>query len=263
MRATLTRGVLTVSPVKASFGGGQFTVTPTVRLDPEPAELSLAKGKLVDHAKLTPQVCATALGYALPLIAKSTQSEGEISVNIDDNRVPLAFPEKAALKGAIVIHRAVVGPGPVMTEIAKLLGAQNTTMTLANEMTVPVKVENGRVHHENFRVTVNGYAISTSGSVGFDGTMALVADVPIPGTLPLLRNNPSVAKAAAGKIVKVPIGGTVSHPQLDPRGFNASIAALAGDALKDVGKEMLNKELEKILPKNLPGGFPFPFPKKN
>ena len=116
-------------------------------------------------------------------------------------------------------------------------------------------------------MTVNGYAISTSGSVGFDGSMALVADVPIPGTFPGLKNNPSVAKAVTGKIVKVPINGTVSHPQLDPQAFNASIAALGGDVLKDagldMGKEMLNKGLEKILPKNLPGGFPFPFPKKN
>ena len=259
LKATLSKGVLSVTPVKATFGGGTITAAPTVRLEPQPAELSLAKGKLVDRAKLTPQVCASALGYALPLIAKATQSEGEITVTIDENRIPLAAPEKATLKGAIVVHKAVVGTGPVIAELGKLLG-QGTSMTLASEMTVPVKVENGRVHHENFRVTINGYAVSASGSVGFDGTMAVVADVPIPGTFPGLKNNPTLAKSLTGRVVKVPIGGTVSQPQLDPRAFNAGVETLMRDALKDVGKDLLNKELEKVLPKNLP--FPFPFPKK-
>ncbi|HUR55449.1 MAG TPA: hypothetical protein VMZ71_15045, partial [Gemmataceae bacterium] len=68
LKATIARGVLSVTPIKATFGGGTITAAPSVRLDPQPAELSLAKGKLVDRAKLTPQVCASALGYALPLI---------------------------------------------------------------------------------------------------------------------------------------------------------------------------------------------------
>jgi hypothetical protein len=258
---SLKSGVLTTSPVRAAFGGGQITATPTVRIDPEPSELSLAKGRVVDRAKLTPQACASALGYALPLIARASQAEGELSVNLDDNRVPLAAPERATVRGQIVVHRAVVGAGPVMTEIAKLLGAQNTSMTLANEMTVPVRVENGRVHHENFRVTVNGYAVGTTGSVGFDGSLSLIADVPIPGTFPGFKNNPAVAKALTGKVVKVPIAGTVSQPRLDPRGFNAAVEGVVRDAVKDAGRDLLKKELDKVMPKPGGGGlFPFPIP---
>jgi hypothetical protein len=121
-------------------------------------------------------------------------------------------------------------------------------MTLANDVTVPVKVENGRVHHENFAITVNNYTIRTSGSVGFDGSLAMIAEVPIPGTLPLLKNNPVLKKAIEGKIVKVPVAGTVAKPQLDPNFFATAVSGLARDAMKGVGKELLNKELEKLFP---------------
>jgi hypothetical protein len=249
----LANGQATVSPIRATFGGGQVAVTPSLKLAPEPVELSLARGKVVDRAKLTPAACAGALGYALPVIANAAQAEGEISAVLDDNRIPLADLTKATLKGQLVVHKAAVGPGPVVTEIARLLGAASTTMTLANEMAVPVRVEGGRVYHENLSVTVNGYAIKTAGSVGFDGSLALVADVPIPGTFPGFKNNPALKKALEGKVVKVPVGGTMAKPAVDPRLFQAAVATLARDAVKGAGRDLLHKELEKLFP-----GMPAP-----
>src|SRR5581483_10100873 len=142
-------------------------------------------------------------------------------------------------RGHIVVHRAAVGPGPVVGEIAKLLGARGTTVTLANEMTVPVRVEGGRVFHENLALTVNGFVVRTSGSVGFDGTLALVADVPVPAAV--VKNNPALMKALSGKTVRVPVAGTLSHPAVDAKQFQAAVLNLARDAAKDVGKDLLHK----------------------
>ncbi len=244
----LTGGKATLSPIHANFGGGKIAMSPSARFDPPPAEASLAKGKLVDHAKLTPAACASALGYALPVIANAAQAQGEISVIIDDNRLPLADVSKASAKGHIVVHKAAIGPGPVITEIMKLTGSNSTTMTLANEMTVPIRIEGGRVYHENLALTVNGYAIKTTGSVGFDGSLSMIADVPIPGSFPGFKNNPPLKKALEGKIVKVPLTGTVSKPVVDHNVFQTAIATLTRDALKGVGKELINKELEKLFP---------------
>jgi len=244
----LANGKAAISPIHATFGDGKIAVSPSARFDPEPAEFSCAKGKIVDHAKLTPAACAGAIGYALPVVANAAQANGELSVILDDNRIPLADVSKATVKGQIVVHKATIGPGPIITEIMKATGSTSTTMTLANEMTVPVRVENGRVHHENFAITVNNYTIKTTGSVGFDGSLAMVADVPIPGTLPLLKNNPVLKKALEGKIVKVPLTGTMAKPTLDPNLFPTAVASLARDAMKGIGKELLNKELDKLFP---------------
>jgi translocation and assembly module TamB len=244
----LAGGQAVISPIYATFGGGKCGIEPSLRLDPQPAELVFARRPIIDRAKLTPAVCASALGYALPVIANSAQASGEISAAIDDNHIPLADMKKAVVKGRLVVHKATIGPGPIIAEIMKLTGSTSTTMTLANDMTVPVRIEGGRVYHENLAVTVNGYTIKTSGSVGFDGSLSMVADVPIPGTLPGLKNNPVLKKAVEGKIVKVPLAGTVAKPVVDHAAFQAAVASLAKDAMKGIGKDLLNKELERLFP---------------
>lgn len=270
LRAKMTRGVLAVTPIQATFGGGKITLAPTVKLDSAPGELTLAKGPVIERAKLTPQATAGALGYALPAIANSAQAEGEISASIDDNRIPLDDFTRANIKGTLVIHKATIGATPVVAEVAKLLGANSTTMTLANESVVPVQVANGRVHHQNFAFRISGTTLHTTGSVGFDNTLDMVMDVPLPKELPALKNNPILQKAVAGKIVKVPVKGTLSKPLIDPKGFENAVIALARESAKEVGKDLLDKELQKLFP-GMPGPgsgtnpklpFPLPFGKK-
>ncbi len=167
------------------------------------------------------------------------------------------------MKFTLVIHKAAVGASPLAAELANLLGAKNTTMTLATEESVPVQVANGRVKHENFAFKVSGTTLRTSGSVGFDDTLDLVVDVPLPKDLPVLKNNPLMQKAVAGKVVKVPVKGTLAKPQIDAKAFERGVLALARESAKDVGKEALDKELNKLFP-GMPapksgGGLPFPF----
>lgn len=266
LKGKMTRGVVKVSPIYATFGGGKVAIEPTLKLDTTPGEMTLTKGMLVDHAKLTPGATAGALGYALPAIANAGQAEGELSAHIDENRISLGDYTKSTLKGAIVIHKAAVGASPVVAEVAKLLGAKSTTMTLATETIVLVQVADGRVHHQNFSINVAGTTLRTSGSVGFDNTLDLVAEIPLPKELPALKNNPILAKALAGKTVKLPIKGTLSKPALDPKAFEQALAALAREAAKDVGREAIEKELNKLFPNmGAPGStpkLPFPLPGK-
>jgi hypothetical protein len=247
MTAKLASGTLHVSPVRAAFAGSQITLTPTVRLDPIPAELTFAKGKIVDHAKLTPQALAGGLGYVLPAIANATQAEGELSMTLGDNRIPLGDFAKADVKGELLVHRATVSASPLVAELAHLLGAPPTHLTLANEMVVPVRVQNGRVYHENFALSFNGVIVKTSGSVGFDGSLALVADLPVPAEV--FKGTPKLMQAMTGKRVQIPVTGTVSKPVVDPRQFQAAVERVARDAAKDVGRDVLNKELDKLMPK--------------
>lgn len=246
LTAKLTNGTMHVSPLRAAFAGSTIALTPTVRLDPMPSELTFAKGRIVDRARLTPQILAGGMGYVLPAIANATQVEGEVSMVLGDNRIPLADFSKATVKGELHIHKATVSAGPVVTELAKQLGGPATQLTLANEMIVPVRIENGRVFHENFTLNFNGVVVKTSGSVGFDGSLALVADVPVPTAA--FQNNPRLMQALRGKRIPLPIGGTVSKPVIDPRQFQAAIGKLAQDSVKDIGRDLLNKELEKVFP---------------
>jgi translocation and assembly module TamB len=249
LRAAIDRGTVTMNPVEAAFGGGKVRLEPTLDLASAGYDLSFARGRVVERARLTPAACADALGFALPAIAHVARADGLVSFDLDENRVPLADPDRAAVRGKLTVHTATVSPGPLVTEIATLLGAKQTSLTLAAEQVVPVRLENGRVHHENFAIQVGQSVVRTSGSVGLDGGLALVLDLPIPPRVldRLLPKNPVLRGALAKQRVKVPVGGTLDKPQLDPKALDAAAEAVARGAAKDAAGELLKKGQEKLL----------------
>lgn len=247
LRANLAKGRATFNPVEATFGGGKVKVSPTVELKPDTTLLTVAAGKIVENAKLSPAVCASALGYILPPIANAGKADGTISFDLTESRVPLESPEKAALKGNLTIHTATVSAGPLANEIALLLGAKATTLTLASNQVVPVRVADGRVYHENFVLTVGDFTIRTAGSVGLDGTVSMVLDIPVPATVAqqLFPKNPRIRDALAKQSVKVPVAGTLGKPALDAKAFRTATAKLIEDATKQAAKEALGDLFKK------------------
>lgn len=249
LRAAIDRGAVTMNPVEAAFGGGKVRLEPTLNLASAGYDLSFARGRVVERARLTPAACADALGFALPAIARAARADGLFSFDLDENRVPLADPDRAAVRGKLTVHTATVSPGPLVTEVATLLGAKQTSLTLAAEQIVPVRLEGGRVYHENLALQIGQSVVRTSGSVGLDGGLALVLDLPIPPRVldRLLPKNPVLRDALAKQRVKVPVGGTLDKPQLDPKALDAAAEAVVRGAAKDAAGELLKKGQEKLL----------------
>ncbi len=250
VRAKLAKGVLTFDPLTAPAGGGTLLLAPTVYLDKNPPFATLPKGPILGNVKLTTQSAAGAIKFALPAVAGSARADGSFDAGVNENaRLVLGDPAQSSASGLIVIHKATLAPGPVVAEVAKLLGAQNTTMTLVNGTAVPFQVEKGRVYHQNFPIKIGGTTIRTSGSAGFDESLELVVEVPLPNDLPLLKNHPVLMKAAAGKPVKVPLKGTLTKPVIDVKAFNEAVIAAARASAKDVGKDLFDRELNKLFQK--------------
>ncbi len=268
LNAKMTRGVVSIARIDTTFAGGKAALTPTLDLSTDPGSVTLAKGAVIDRARITTAALGKdgALRFALPAFAGALQADGEFSAAIEDNRFLRGGDGRTTAKGVLLIHRATVSLTPVAARIATVLGAKDTAMTLVNESGISVRVENGRVHHQNFAVRIGGTTLHTNGSVGFDDTLDLVVDVPLPKELPALKNNPVLVKAVSGKVLKVPVKGTLTKPDLDEKAFNAAVIALAREGAKDVGKEVLEGELRKVFPgmpapgtNPKPGGGVFPF----
>ena len=91
-------------------------------------------------------------------------------------------------------------------------------------------MERGRT--EFFRLAGSSFI---NGPVVFDGSLALVADVPVPAQA-LFKNNPRLMQALTNKTIKVPISGTLAKPALDPKAFEAAIAQLAKEMIRLLGQ---------------------------
>lgn len=254
LKANLAKGTIAFQPVSTTLGTGRLSVHPALAIHSPDLELTFAKGRIVEKARLTPAACADALGFALPAIARSTEAEGLISIDLESSRIPLIDYTRMTAKGQLVMHSVTLVPGPIIREILTVTGTQEPRFTLAKEQSVPVWIENGRVHHRDFTLTAQSFSIRTSGSVGFDGSLQLNCEVPIPAKLldQAFKNTPRIREAMAKRMIAIAIGGTIDRPKLDARAFQANVQKLIGEATKDAASELLKKELNKGLEQLLP-----------
>jgi len=241
LRGQLADGWFRAAPIEATLNQGRLRLEPSLRLDPGPLEANLAKGRVIDHALLTPAACAGGLGYALPVVADVAQAEGELSMELDGGRVLLSDPRRADIGGRLIIHTAAVSPGPLVQELSVLLKGP-ATLTLARDNVVPFRMVNGRVYHSGLELHFPELTVRTSGSVGLDGSLSLIAEMPVP---PKWLGNSKVAQAVAGQTIRLPIGGTLSKPKLDQAALRAASAQFVRDATENVIRQELDNTLKK------------------
>jgi len=107
-------------------------------------------------------------------------------------------------------------------------------------------MEDGRVHHSEFTFQLERLTIRTSGSVGVDGTLSMVAEMPMPAHL--LGDRP-LAAALARQTLKIPIKGTLAKPEVDGQALIRSLGESGLDVLDELrlGEQIdLGKMLEGI-----------------
>ena len=109
--------------------------------------------------------------------------------------------------------------------------------------TIPVVVREGRVFHDNFEMNYQGIIIRTRGSVGFDQTMNLVAEIPI---LEKWLDGSPMLDSLKGKTISIPIRGTVSKPQLDRRAITDFARQAVRDSTVGAARQKVDQEVNKL-----------------
>lgn len=102
----------------------------------------------------------------------------------------------------------------------------------------------GRIYHRHLSMSLGKVAVQTSGWVGTDETMSVVAQIPINDDW--IQDEPLLA-GLRGQLIQIPIHGTLSRPQLDRRAF----AQVSQQIIGSTAERLLHSELEKGLKKLL------------
>jgi len=251
--ARLTGGFVQFEPLDVSASEGRFKLSPWIDLNSASAPLYVKKGPLVENVRISPEMCNTWLKYVTPLLAEATRAEGTFSTSLDGAEVPLADPRRSEVHGELELHAAQIGPGPLAQRYVSIAeqvkaavegrlpsgGSQNSQLNISPQK-IRFDVKDGRVYHQNFTVTVGDVVIRTSGSVGFDQSLALLTEVPI-------RDNWVAGKpylqTLKGTTLKIPVRGTMSKPDIDSR------------ALRDIGRNMIGGAAGRLLEEGLNRGL--------
>ena len=192
----------------------------------EGLEAYVEPGKLIDHAELTRAVATQWLQFIAPVISGATEIDGSFSVDLEEWRVPLEHPDQAAGGGHVVIHSLVIEAGPMISYIASLVGVP-PELFLGRDTGVDFAIENRRVFHRDLGFKLGGLPVHTSGSVGLDRTLDLLAEI----TLPKFADSTGPLRhAISGKTIHVPIHGTLQKPEVDGKALASSGMGILDEA---------------------------------
>lgn len=274
----LVKGVAVANTDPVSFGGGTIRLTPRLDLTGQEFVMFLPQGRVIENVELTQDICRGWMKYVAPMIADATAAQGRFSIDIAGAEVPLGRFDAARMDGHATLHAASVGPGPlsqqlimVVEQVKALAKGQPLNAITSNsasnawiaipEQQVPFAIRDGRVIHQQMRFQVGDVEVMTSGSVGLDQTVQLVAAIPI---LEQWVGDSRWTQGLKGQTLQIPVSGTVSQPQVDRRALQQIsqqiVQQAAGAAINqevqgliDQGNQRLEQEITKGL-KSLLGG---------
>lgn len=251
----LNQGQLTISPINLPVSEGKISIAPRVDVTRTPYVATLEPGTIVDQVRISPQMCRSWLKYLAPLMADATAAEGHFSVSVDQARFPVTDPIGGNIEGKFIVHSAQIGPGPLSQEILSLVqtlraaidkqpltGAPPTTGQWLDvpEQKLNFQLADHRVYHRDMQFMAKEVSVRTSGWVGLDQTIALVADIPV--------RDEWVAKdrylaSLKGQTIRLPINGTLSRPQVD----RTAIRELTKQTVINAGTNLLQQEVGRGL----------------
>ena len=228
LNAELRSGVLNITPMTLTVSEGKLHLSPHVYLNETPAVLTLDRGPLLENVRLTATMCPSWLKYFSPLLADPTQCDRQITTTIDQAIIPWEAMETGQLSATLTIHGADVRPGPLANSyidvIRRLRGAlkgqapeadrlgDSFSLVRLDEQQLQVSMSQGRVHHQGLTMNVGDVPVVTSGSVGIDQSLDLVAEIAVQDSW---IEGKSYLVGLSGQSLKIPIRGTVSRPRVD------------------------------------------------
>lgn len=240
-------GQVRVEPIATTVNGGRLDLRPEVQIGPAgEVTLALAPGSTIEQAEINAAVSDSLLSYVAPVLHRATAVRGKVSARIDRAEVPLGAPagRPVAAAGRLVFHRVMYGPGPMMQELIGVTGlAEVPHLTL--DQPLDFTIADRRVNQSGLAIAVRpGVTIEVVGSVGFDGSLALTAGLPV--TSAMLGRVPGLEEILAGTRVELPIGGTFARPALDRTALRES--------LRGVGRTIMEKAAARGAPDLLQRG---------
>ena len=262
LRADLNLGTVQLGPLDVPIGRGRLKLKSHLPLNAPALALQIEKGPLLENIHLSPELCRSWIKYAVPVLGDSTQTEGQFSASLtNEGFIPLANPAAMTAAGQLAIASAQMKPGrlanaflDVVKQIKSLVrGAPaggvlpaDQTLIRLDKQTINVQCANGRVYHQNLKMVVTDIPITTTGSVGFDETLSLTAEIPIADDW--LKQNRMLA-GLKGRTLKIPVSGTLSQPVLDTRALFAALRQAAQNATGRFIEDELQNQFERLFKK--------------
>jgi hypothetical protein len=200
-----------------SLGGLQLGVEllPAWLADAHEARLVIEPATVVNHAQLSTGMCEDVLKFIAPVFsnATTTSGSGSFSLALAGGGIPVDRLRDAQFQGVLTLHAVNIVPGEWLAKLAKFIKLPGE-LNIARESAVKFEVADQRVHHSGLEFGFEELHVRTSGWVGFDESLDLLAEVQLHLSDSTAARLP-VLGALNNRVLQLPIKGTLKHPEVD------------------------------------------------
>ncbi len=264
----LDQGIAKIDSGVVPFSQGQVRLLAGLPLHEPQWVVRIPAGTIAENVTLTPEICRDWLKFVNPLLADVATAQGKISLETSGGAIPLDDLNRAAARGTVHLSQVTVGAGPMALKMIEAVETIRLMLRPAgnadpkdrsvwirlDQQAIPFTVAAGRVYHEGMRMTMKDLTVRTSGSVGFDQSLNMVAEIPIADDWIKAEE---WMQGLKGQVIRVPITGTVAQPRIDMQGIRElslnltqrTAANKLGGLINEQSERLQNKantELEKL-----------------
>lgn len=196
--------------------------------------------RLFDHRELTRELCDQGLQLIAPMLSRSAYVNGEVTVHLDDFRIPIGrVPSEerlrlTAISGRMQLHQVETGlRNPLLAEVASVLaaisGRRFTSVRLSEETQIDFQVKDGRVYHEGLIFLIpelsSDLTVTTSGWVDLDENIAIRLVIDFSGAR---SSSSSMLSDLVRKPLELDLIGTIQEPRVRLPAGRSVLDELAG-----------------------------------
>jgi translocation and assembly module TamB len=237
-----------IAPIQTTLNNGSVDLRPELALDdPRGLTLRLLPGSSLQNVAINDEVSHKVLSYVAPVLDEATQVHGRVSASFARAEFPIGggADRTMTVAGAIVFNDVTFGAGPLGNELLSMAGKGPET-TLRMNQPLQLSIVDRRIHQSGLEIPLNRETkITIKGSVGFDQTLALRAEVPLNPSI--LGRDRALQSLASGTIIPVPVGGTLDHPKVDRQALAAAMREVTRSILKRGAKEEASELLKRFV----------------
>lgn len=240
------------------FSKGSIQLNPKIDLRGKAPIIRMTPTRVLDNIALDAETAHQWLSYVAPMMADSTSANGTFTVDIGSAAMPAFDPLGMELSGTIHLSDLQVGASPVTRQ---LIGTINQLRNLLNPnsavsnpnnlirmspQSVPFLVKDKRIYHETMIIQHKDFVFQTKGSVGFDQSLDMIAEIQIADDW--IAGKPLFA-GLRGRSISIPVRGTMTKPLLDKNVIKHFSRNLVNNATGGLLNEKIQRERDKLLGK--------------
>lgn len=244
----LADGRMTVSYTPA-LNQGKLKLNPVMTMERNNLMCTVPpKTRVLDDVQLSQEMLDGLFVSLFPLFQGSIAQQGSVTLDLTSFSYTTGLPIEQGLSADVILQLKDVKVlfGKTLRDLLSKMRS-NSTLWEQQQVTIHARMLNGRISLDPVTLVVDRHPITFSGWVNTKGAINYMIEVTL--TERMLGEK---GGKAIGKVVKVPVTGTISSPSIE---LNALLQALAPTAAEVIREEVqdhakdfldnLRKELKK------------------